>query len=687
MRTAIRRLIGVGVIAAAAAVVLGSAGCGSSGGAAQGGSPDAGEAGNASVIFFNANVITLDPSQPIAQAIAVRNGLITLVGSNEAVKAQAGVGTRRINADGQTILPGFIDPHSHMSGYAYYNDPDNWLDVSSINILFKPAPDDARCAAPKDPQQCFIPVTSHDEVIARIKAKVEERRQQKRTDPVMAFNYDPSRLGRGPSCPNLNGLGFDCPNFEDGSARQQLDAIAQDMPIYVTSESGHISYVNSQALAMLNICPPDNQSQPLQCHQPTTNIKQEKALALMGQLDEDLSLYATSYFEGQLLSRPGNETLALDLLNKGAHIYAQHGYTLVQDGAVSAGVMKIYKAAMAVPERFPVAVALVAYDANSANFQDTINAGLEGRKLFGDSDPLASVAALKSFSDGSAQGYTADLLQPYQQWYAPFKDPLLFQQPYTGLPDLSTAQIAERLKASHANGFPMVIHQIGDAAIQSAIDALLATKASRPPGSTRDVVLHAPMISGENLDVLQALGTTVVSEMSPNVYYYSLPECQQVLGPARTWQIYPSREVLQKTGSLTLHSDSPVTPPYPLFEIWAAVTRKSQQPAWYPNRDTSKCPTVMIDRTDPVNGDQRIELLDGIKAFTTYAAQQYGMESVRGSITAGKYADLVLLSESPLSAEVIADPDLLSRIRVIGTARYGKYFPNPNADQPPVWPK
>jgi hypothetical protein len=84
MRTAIRRLIGVGVIAAAAAVVLGSAGCGSSGGAAQGGSPDAGEAGNASVIFFNANVITLDPSQPIAQAIAVRNGLITLVGSNEA---------------------------------------------------------------------------------------------------------------------------------------------------------------------------------------------------------------------------------------------------------------------------------------------------------------------------------------------------------------------------------------------------------------------------------------------------------------------------------------------------------------------------------------------------------------------------------------------------------------------------
>ncbi|MDB5968021.1 MAG: hypothetical protein JWQ90_471 [Hydrocarboniphaga sp.] len=679
-----RRVSGGRVISAALALVLGSV-SGSAFGAAQA----AGKSEPyASLIFLNANVVTMNPQQPNAQALAVNDGKIVKLGTDAEMKPLVGPSTQLVYAQGMTILPGFIDPHSHMAGYSIYNDPENWLDVSSINIYFKPSPGDPRCATPNDPQQCFIPVQNHDEVLARITARVAQWKQEKRSGPVLAFNYDPSRLGHSPSCKKPpQDVAFQCPNFEDGSARKQLDAISTDIPIYVTSESGHISYVNSPALEMLNICNPGT-VQPQPCHMPTTNPKQEIALAQMGQLNEDRSLVATAYFQGVLIKQNKGVDFSGKLLQQAADIYAQHGYTLAQEGAAGFDVMALYAQQLLDWKRsdFPVAAAMIAYDAAAADFSKTVETGLAARKLIGEKNPLLSVEALKSFTDGSAQGYTADLKQPYEEWFKPYTEPLLYSQPYKGLPDISQQQIAERLKASHQAGFPMIIHQIGDQAIQNAVNALQETRpTSPPPSGKRDVLLHAPMITTQDLDTLKSLGNTMVSEMSSNVYYYALPECHQVLGPKRTLTIYPSRDVLRHTGRLTLHSDSPVTPPYPLFEIWTAVTRNAQQMPWYPK--DQKCPPVMVDAADPVGGDQRISILEGLRAFTVDAAYQYGMDKTRGTIEIGKYADLVLLSADPLAAEVTRDPNLLRDIRVIGTASYGRYFPNPNGYQKPIWPE
>jgi predicted amidohydrolase YtcJ len=678
-----RRKSGGCIISAVLALVLGGV-SGSVSGAAQ---AAANNGTDASLVFLGANVVTMNPQQPNAQAVAVKDGKIIRIGSDADMQPLISPSTQLIHAQGMTLLPGFIDPHSHMAAYSIYNDPDNWLDVSSINIYFKPAPGDPRCATPDDPQQCFIPVQNHDEVLARITARVAQWKREKRSGPVLAFNYDPSRLGHSPSCKAPpQSVAFQCPNFEDGSARKQLDAISADIPIYVSSESGHISYVNSAALEMLNICNPGS-VQPQPCNMPTINPKQEMALAQMGQLNEDRSMVATAYFQGVMLKQNKNQNLSGKLLKQAADIYAQHGYTLAQEGAAGFGVMALYGEQLLDWKRsdFPLAAAMIAYDAGAADFSKTVEAGLAARKLIGDKNPLLSVEALKSFTDGSAQGYTADLKQPYEEWFKPYTESQLYAQPYKGLPDISQQQIAERLKASHQAGFPMIIHQIGDQAIQNAVNALQQTRLiSPPPPGKRDVLLHAPMITAQDLDTLKSLGNTMVSEMSSNVYYYALPECHQVLGPKRTLTIYPSRDVLRHTGRLTLHSDSPVTPPYPLFEIWTAVTRNAQQMPWYPQ--DPKCPPVMVDKNDPVGGDQRISILEGLRAFTVDAAYQYGMDKIRGSIETGKYADLVLLSSDPLAEEVTRDPNRLRDIRVIGTASYGRYFPNPDAYQKPIWP-
>jgi len=624
----------------------------------------------ADTIFLSAHVVTMNDRQPVAEAVAIANGLIIGVGTNQQIQAMAGANTRTVTLDSSTtLLPGFIDPHSHMAGYAFYNDPDHWLDVSSINMYFKPD---------------FVPVRTQDDVDTRLKTAVAALRSKSAPDAaVLAFNYDPSRLGPSKGC-GVEQTGFACRNFENGHALEQLDAIATDIPIYVTSESGHIAYVNTPALKLLNICATRFSTGSPACHQPTTNPSVESALADKGQLDEDLSFYSTSYFQGRVLK--ADKGLGATLLVRAAEIYAQHGYTLVQEGAASLGLIAMYKEALDTKNApsFPVAAAMIAYDANSADFTTTIEIGLAGRDLVGKDNPLLSVAALKSFADGSTQGYTANLGMPYHKVFAPFTIGTIFTQPYAGLPDISGQTIGERLRAAHAKGFPIIIHQNGKASIKDAVEALIAVSPNAPPpDGTRDVVLHAPAITSEQMAALSKMRTHVaLSFLTQNVYFYALPECQQVTGRQNTLNMYPANSAIKQGLTITLHSDTPVTVPYPLFEVWAAKTRTAQQPPWYKNVDKAACPEVMAD---PPASDERISIRDGITAFTVNAAWQYGMEKIRGSIEVGKYADMVMLSADPFSME--NDPDRLKTIRTLGTVRYGVYFPNPNAQQPPIWPR
>jgi predicted amidohydrolase YtcJ len=333
---------------------------------------------------------------------------------------------------------------------------------------------------------------------------------------------------------------------------------------------------------------------------------------------------------------------------------------------------------------FPVSAAMLPYDSNTGDFAATVDIAVRARKLFGD-NPLLTVAALKTFVDGSPQGYTAFFDSHYRRWFDPFTDSSLFAQPYRGLGDIDGSRLRGRLVESHKAGFPMVIHQIGDAATQLAVDAIVATRNTPPPKGTRDVMLHIAFMTPAQLDAVSQVDTAVLSVMPANVYFYGLPECQQVVGPERILNSYPAKEAIEKTGRVTLHTDSPVNPPYPLFAMWAAVTRNVQQPAWYPNRNPSECPPVAVNAgTAP--GDQRISVEQAVRGYTVDAAYQYGMDNVRGTLEVGKIADMVLLSENPLGEETVKNPDNLKNIRVLGTVRYGTSFPNPDADQPPIWP-
>jgi predicted amidohydrolase YtcJ len=620
-------------------------------------------------VYYNATVQTLEPGKRPAQAFAVRNGKLIAVGTRAQAEQAAGSGAGSVDLNGATVLPGFIDPHSHFLGYGFYADPTPWVDVSSVNLFFKPLPGDARCPDPNDYQRCFIPVRSHDDVVARIRSALAKGAKQ-----VYAINYDVSRLGHGPSCgPDRTKTAFECPNFENGNARATLDALSHDVPIYVSSETGHISYGNTKALLSLNICGFKG-SDRATCHMPFTNKEQNVPLAHKGQLNEDLALYGNGQIINQVLQK--DPAVLVRALAAATDIYAGHGFTLIQEGAAGLFEARIYNDVTRADPDFPFTVALMVYDLATGNIPPAISIARQAEALIKGNDKVF-IAGLKTFADGSPQGYTADLDQRYLQVFPPFTGPL-FDQPYTGVSNQSLNDLKTKAIQAHRAGYPIMIHENGNQAGINTVRALEMAEAEGPKGF-RDIVLHAPFIDPGLMSRIAGMGDAV-SFLMGNLHFWAQPLCDQILGPnmmTRRYVPYEAQTASNLGARPTMHTDSPVNPPDPLFMVWVAKTRKMQQASWLPNVDPSRCPTVL-------GPEESLSIRQGIQAWTSFAAWQYGLSNSRGTITAGKRADLVVMSADPLAME--NRPDDLKAIRIVGTLHAGKYRLNPNRNRPPVWP-
>jgi predicted amidohydrolase YtcJ len=627
-------------------------------------------------IYYNGNIETMDSAGDVAQAVAIDfHGKLAGVGSNDEILSNF-YSLITVDLHGKTVLPGFIDTHSHLQGWGGLADRE-WIDLGSTNVLLKPLPSDRfRCFHPTDPQECFIPVTTQEEVISRLQQAVDHAQPG---DWILATEYDPARLGHGPTCPgDASKVGFECLNFEDGNAREYLDAISTTHPILVGSQSGHIAYANSAMLKILNICG-TGFVEPTRCVKPTLPLfypEEEEKMANLGQLNEDLSGLAQGKAIEHILAKdPG---YALRTFAHALATYAANGYTLTQEGVASDAQVQAYLLFNALLP-LPVTVAVL-YNDGSPDFAGAVekanNYRDEAQKA---KRPNVIIQGMKDFADGSNQGYTGFLTQGYLNLYKPFTDMGIFPaqyfgDPYLGIPDSNQDLITDHANLAHASNFPLAIHQNGDGAIAYTLGGLQA--ASRPSG-VRDMMIHFSLASRADLDVAKSMDAGVTFLIT-NLYYYGLPLCQQVLGPERTIPIYPTGDALRAGLRFSLHPDSPVGAPNPLFMIWVAKTRAAQQPAWYPNLDPQSCPAFM----DPEH--QGISIRQGVKALTIDAAYVYGLEAQYGSVEVGKFADLVLLTADPLAME--NNPDGLRDIRVLGTVHHGDFYPNLGSIFPQIWP-
>ncbi|MFY0524052.1 amidohydrolase [Archangium gephyra] len=574
---------------------------------------------------------------------------------------------------GAAVYPGFIDSHSHAVSFLVptINGPDGspfWLNLANVNVMLQP-----NC--PAQPS-CFAPMTTQDQVINALKSA-----KPNAIGWVLGWNYEPSRL----SCNGNKSYGFLCPdNFENANqqtALQQMDAIRSDVPMMVTSESGHIVYVNTKGLAALNLCP--SGSATAKCQAPIVNPSAEWKLAQNGQLDEDLAMSAASYILGQMneVMKTQDDPLPVfrQLITSSTRKYSQLGFTTVQEGAANPALIAAYVAvARAAP--LPVRMALLDYielsPSDAATYQKRIAVAAALRDSLAGSDMF--LAGIKLFADGSNQSYTGDMSSPvqYSNLNKPFTDSTIFpQQPYDGLPDLDANALGQVVQWAHAKQLPVFIHTNGNQAQANTIAALTGN----PAAGIRDVIVHFTMPTQAQIQSLAKAGNIGVTFLMNDFYYYYQPLCEQVLEVSSTANMYPAAWAASAGLRLGLHSDTSVTPPSPLFSAWVASTRSVQAPAWMP----ALSPQCQANRTN-----QTISRLQAIKAYTSDAAWLYNRDAARTGITPigslqNQYAgDLVVFSADPLNPATD-----LSTVKVLYTVHNGKIvYSDPTGSNPVVWP-
>ena len=417
------------------------------------------------------------------------------------------------------------------------------------------------------------------------------------------------------------GIGYDDTLLAEGRhpTRRDLDRVSTRHPVAAVHVSGHLAAVNSAALAALGIGPdtPDPEG---------GHIRRDARGEPDGVLEETAMMAVAAKLQPGLLD-------SLRVLRRAVRDYLAAGVTTAQCGLAPAGLVRALGRASRlglVPLRL-----VVWPDADAAD------AMLAGEIELRSPDPLwFRVGAVKLVADGSIQGYTGWLREPYHE-------PPPGRPGWRGYPRMGPEELRERVARYHGAGLQVAVHGNGDAAIDAILEAFAAAQAAHPREDARPVIIHAQMARPDQLDAMARLGV-IPSFFVLHTFYWGDRHRDIFLGPARAARISPAASARARGIPFTLHADAPVVPMEPLRIAHAAVNRTTRSGA-------------------VLGPEERIPPLAALRAITADAARQHFEEEIKGTLEPGKLADLVILSRSPLE-----DPSTLDRIEVVETIVGGR---------------
>jgi hypothetical protein len=383
--------------------------------------------------------------------------------------------------------------------------------------------------------------------------------------------------------------------------------------------SGHLAALNSAALAKLGIRAdtPDPEG---------GRIRRDANGDPDGVLEERAAESAT-----RALSNPGLLD-TLRIVRSATATYLAAGVTTAQNGFATPSQLRTF---LWLERLRLLPLRLVLWPGEAAG-----DALIDGSLTAPADDPWVRIGAVKLVADGSLQGYTGYLSQPY--FVPPGDDP-----GFRGYPRIPREKLIAWVERVHRAGLQVAIHGNGDAAIDDILDALEAAQRAAPRPDARPVIVHAQTAREDQLDRMAALGA-IPSFFVLHTYYWGDRHRDRFLGPERAARISPTASAARRGIRFTLHADTPVVPMEPLRIVWSAV-----------NRTTTSGATL--------GADQRIDAMRALRAVTIDAAYQGFQEADRGSLEPGKLADLVILDRSPLD-----DPASIDRIRVLETIVGGR---------------
>ncbi|MGU3374977.1 amidohydrolase [Chryseobacterium sp. M5A1_1a] len=541
----------------------------------------------ADIIYFGGSILTMEDLSPNVEAVAIKNGKILLAGTKSDADRYHEAATKMIDLNGKTLLPGFIDVHGHLTSRAGTMDavdlsPNPYGTVNSI----------------KDLQN-----TIKDYLIAK---KIADKQ------PIIGNGYDDAIMTehRHPT-------------------RAELDAINKTNPIIVIHASGHASVANSAMLKYLGIS--ESTKDPEGGHLG----RDKKTGKLNGKLEENASFQALLTLTEKMNKGKDTQAQAMQNLMKAQEEWLSYGQTTICDGRTMGESVALLQNAAAQN----LLKADVVYFPDYEYFKNSFNTF---KPKYMQYENHLKLAGFKFSDDGSPQGKTAWLTQPY------LVPPEGQSKDYKGFPIFTDETLYTDLKTLFQNQITAQLHVNGDAAIDQAIRVIQRLKDEniyKP--ELRATLIHVQNSRPDHIQKIKELGV-IPSYFSTHTYLWGDWHYSSVFGPERASFISPANSALKAGITFTIHHDSPVTPPDLITAVYAAVNRKT--------------------RSGRILGaNERITPLQALKAITINGAYQLQEENRKGSIKAGKLADFVILDQNPLTI----DPEKIRSITVLETIKEG----------------
>lgn len=524
-------------------------------------------------IYCNGNIITMDDNCPVVQALLVENGKILKRGTDEEILSRKEKDTVCVDLKGKTMLPGFIDGHSHFAGVA--------------NTLL----------------QCDLSQTrSFQDIADTMRAYIQE-----------------NNIPQGQW---VSGNGYDH-NFLAEKRHPDkflLDGISTKHPIVIIHASSHMGVSNSLGLQEQKL--EDKTKDPAGGHYGRVEAT--------GELDGYMEENAFISFRNRM-PVPDIEKF-MELFQKTQEIYASYGITTIQEGMVTEPLLKMLRYAQ---EKKVFYLDLVGY-------LDLENGGeklLSEQKEPGEYRNHFKIGGFKIFLDGSPQGRTAWMKEPYEKGKE--------TEGYCGYPIKEDKRLYELILSSLRNGQQLLAHCNGDAAAEQYITQFEKVKEDFPEyEACRPVMVHAQFVTGEQLRRMKDI-SMMPSFFTAHTYYWGDIHIQN-FGRERAGRISPAKEALRLGIPFTLHQDSPVLLPDVFRTIWCAARRITKS-------------GVELSR------EESISVRHGLKAVTVSGAYQYFEEEKKGTLEEGKMADFVIVDKNPLEIPL----EEVKTIQVLETIKEG----------------
>lgn len=494
----------------------------------------------------------------------MKDGRFVAVGSDADVRNLAAPGrTQVLDAEGMTVVPGFIDAHSHPSG-------------AGLNALKN--------------------VNTNLGSIARIQAALVERARS--TPPgewIVGYMYDDTKQEEGRP---LN--------------RRDLDAVSTQHPIVVGHRGGHTGVYNSRAfeLAGVTVNTPD----PFGGHffregGELTGKVAERARAVF-----DVPSGSTREERAQGIAVICREMNAAGLTSVHQTGTGQADYVAYQD-AYAAGDLTFRMYAMARGGSWPA----------------LMEAGV--RTGFGDA--MLRVGSVKFAADGSASERTMAMSTPYEGRPDDY-----------GILTMTQEEIHDVVERAHRAGWQVAIHANGDVTIDMVLNAYEHAQETWPRDDCRHRIEHCSLVNPSLLARIKAAGV-IPAPFYTYAHYHG--EKWSEYGEEKMEWMFAHRSFLDHGIMVAPASDHSPGPYEPLMALQSMVTRKDYAGrVWGPS--------------------QRITLDEALKVCTVHGAYASFEEAEKGSITAGKLADFVVLAQDPHDV----DPDQIKNIQVVRTVVGGR---------------